>query len=919
MSNIQLKLSENKKIKYLEQKVVGRIGEKNLTTIDVYLQKADFKTPYVIPTDATVKFIAETNTNNYTDGYASIVDREKGFIQYTFTEDNFSDSSGKGKRPFKAAYFELETSDGNRVTFQDFEVYVLPRADISADQATYYVSSLEKILSTFQVTFDQFIIDNTVTYDEFYEKYNNLIRRINESDSKADDVVSKVNAALIEFETGDFFNKQESSANVINSIGGAESAILKKELLVNGIEGTASRYAKDLSTANNYVLTNAEGKPSMDNYVSHSRTSSTVNNGILTIKKISAETESDAFYQIGYIGTTNKLPIKNGQRWVFGGKVKGKGMLQVFYRLKGETNYSSNKTLFDTSSFEAQFTEITVPDNVDALAARFRFQDNAPTNSTFDVKDVFFKVDNEKYSPAPEDYGIVHGQPNLLNGTSNEWKEYTFSGWQATANKLNVADLGLKPGDTVTMSSEINNTGSVISKTKFVTLKSDNTVIAEVASNSVQPNTSGISVGSLSITADTAFIQWYTAAKLDATTGVSISTRKHKLIKGSGAAMDEWTPSQSDSGLTIVNNGMVPFTDDEYNTLLSDDGVVRGENLDVGYGAGIDFDFPVLNTLEEKYSYLFEDLSSTSEKRERLLSILKSVTVVHNSKGGGLPAYGQVKNYFSKPYIKKKTGGWNGVTNSYNDTSDFKSIEGKVPENWFSYLSDDGNYTFSIVSQKRNMIEGGCISDGVTPAWVEVKDIRLIIEVETNGRTIIEYMIAANHRENLATQDEAEEGLNESKTMTPVRVFQAIAKWIANKFVSVAGNETILGIKNFTGGLLVSDKRVLTVDDILQTSGTIPLINGNTGVLKYTKQLKNVTLTFNGLNGKYGGTPSGSTLANLPADLRPANYFEELVGSTDRGAVNTAALSFATTGEINWQRNSSTASDYSFEVTYQTI
>lgn len=224
MSNIQLKLSENKKIKYLEQKVVGRIGEKNLTTIDVYLQKADFKTPYVIPTDATVKFIAETNTNNYTDGYASIVDGEKGFIQYTFTEDNFSDSSGKGKRPFKAAYFELETSDGNRVTFQDFEVYVLPRADISADQATYYVSSLEKILSTFQVTFDQFIIDNTVTYDEFYEKYNNLIRRINESDSKADDVVSKVNAALIEFETGDFFNKQESSANVIYQVIGKEKA-----------------------------------------------------------------------------------------------------------------------------------------------------------------------------------------------------------------------------------------------------------------------------------------------------------------------------------------------------------------------------------------------------------------------------------------------------------------------------------------------------------------------------------------------------------------------------------------------------------------------------------------------------------------------------------------------------------------------
>ena len=225
------------------------------------------------------------------------------------------------------------------------------------------------------------------------------------------------------------------------------------------------------------------------------------------------------------------------------------------------------------------------------------------------------------------------------------------------------------------------------------------------------------------------------------------------------------------------------------------------------------------------------------------------------------------------------------------------------------------------------MINGGKISvlsnsePTISPNYstVNIDYLCLDVTIELSANEHFEYMIATYHGENLATQDEAEEGLNESKTMTPVRVFQAIAKWIANKFVSVAGNETILGIKNFTGGLLVSDKRVLTVDDILQTSGTIPLINGNTGVLKYTKQLKNVTLTFNGLNGKYGGTPSGSTLANLPADLRPANYFEELVGSTDRGAVNTAALSFATTGEINWQRNSSTASDYSFEVTYQTI
>ncbi|NVN59365.1 hypothetical protein GM551_05550 [Enterococcus avium] len=614
MSNIQLKLSENKKIKYLEQKVVGRIGEKNLTTIDVYLQKADFKTPYVIPTDATVKFIAETNTNNYTDGYASIVDGEKGFIQYTFTEDNFSDSSGKGKRPFKAAYFELETSDGNRVTFQDFEVYVLPRADISADQATYYVSSLEKILSTFQVTFDQFIIDNTVTYDEFYEKYNNLIRRINESDSKADDVVSKVNAALIEFETGDFFNKQESSANVI-------------------------------------------------------------------------------------------------------------------YQIIGKEN------------FEMAFT--------------------------MDFK--------EKVK------GSVNENPNTLFG-------------------LGTTTLP-RPSE---MTTEV--------------VQERYTAISEMDGNTVNS--------------------------------------------------------------TITDNAYFPKFGAKWN-LVEHVKKVLGEEYFLTLGAA---------TLAQQVALLRTKITSLSG----------------NSYGYGHSPSGYK---ISMGSWLRTTNTWESVVSHASDTISKLTID--IDKPLISNYIDDNGFFYTLVYSDP--------SDGKTATKVVTDYTNVVFTMEISANEHIKSMIAAYHGENLATQDEAEEGLNESKTMTPVRVFQAIAKWIANKFVSVAGNETILGIKNFTGGLLVSDKRVLTVDDILQTSGTIPLINGNTGVLKYTKQLKNVTLTFNGLNGKYGGTPSGSTLANLPADLRPANYFEELVGSTDRGAVNTAALSFATTGEINWQRNSSTASDYSFEVTYQTI
>ncbi|MFQ8677401.1 MAG: BppU family phage baseplate upper protein [Enterococcus avium] len=613
MSNIQLKLSENKKIKYLEQKVVGRIGEKNLTTIDVYLQKADFKTPYVIPTDATVKFIAETNTNNYTDGYASIVDGEKGFIQYTFTEDNFSDSSGKGKRPFKAAYFELENSDGNRVTFQDFEVYVLPRADISADQATYYVSSLEKILSTFQVTFDQFIIDNTVTYDEFYEKYNNLIRRINESDSKADDVVSKVNAALIEFETGDFFNKQESSANVI-------------------------------------------------------------------------------------------------------------------YQIIGKEN------------FEMTFT--------------------------MDFK--------EKVK------GSVNENPNTLFG-------------------LGTTTLP-RPSE---MTTEV--------------VQERYTAISEMDGNTVNS--------------------------------------------------------------TITDNAYFPK-----------------------FGAKWNLVEHVKKVLGEEY---FLTLGAATLAQQVALLRTKITRLSGNSYGYGHSPSGYK---ISMGSWLRTTNTWESVVSHASDTISKLTID--IDKPLISNYIDDNGFFYTLVYSDP--------SDGKTATKVVTDYTNVVFTMEISANEHIKSMIAANHVENLATQAEAETGLNDSKTMTPLRVIQAIAKWATNKFVSLAGNETILGIKNFTGGLLANNKRVLTVDDITQSSGTVTLVNGNTGSLKYTKQLNSVTLTFNVLNGRGGGTPNGSLIATLPDELAPASYFEHLIGSTDRSSLNTAMISIGTNKEIRWQRNSSTASDYSFEVTYQT-
>ncbi|MEQ7071895.1 hypothetical protein ABQE14_21525, partial [Enterococcus avium] len=68
-------------------------------------------------------------------------------------------------------------------------------------------------------------------------------------------------------------------------------------------------------------------------------------------------------------------------------------------------------------------------------------------------------------------------------------------------------------------------------------------------------------------------------------------------------------------------------------------------------------------------------------------------------------------------------------------------------------------------------------------------------------------LIAANHGKKIATQEEAEAGTDNTKTMTPLRTAQQINK----KAVTIAGNQTIGGIKNFKDGLMINDVSLSTI------------------------------------------------------------------------------------------------------------
>ncbi|MDT2602607.1 hypothetical protein P7D85_22820, partial [Enterococcus hulanensis] len=92
---------------------------------------------------------------------------------------------------------------------------------------------------------------------------------------------------------------------------------------------------------------------------------------------------------------------------------------------------------------------------------------------------------------------------------------------------------------------------------------------------------------------------------------------------------------------------------------------------------------------------------------------------------------------------------------------------------------------------------------------IELKDIRLTIEIEANGKTIIESFIAHYHRDNIATQDEAESGESNEKIMTPQTTKQSIEK----HSVLLTGNQDIDGAKNFLVTPTANNKKLLTVDD----------------------------------------------------------------------------------------------------------
>lgn len=755
-----LKLSANKTELYRKQRVVGRLGDGDLTTIDIYLLQEDGYSPYILTDDMFLTFKGNLANGEYTEGPIIVQNRQEGFCQYTFSKENFS-----ATKQYKRAYIELFDASGAITTFQDFQVDVIPNADLSKGQVQLYVSKLDTLLKEFSESYNQFVLEKEssfqgfleekeLQYQEIYSQYNDLVRRLNESDQRMgsiekdqDTIIRLISENNVATKNDLEQVKQESSANVIDQIGGAESAILKKEFLVDGTEGTASRYVKGLSAKENLLGVFKNSRWKIDN-----DTGRVTINGVSNGSTLSEVTLPTGEYTVSF-KVFDKSTTATSLSLYIDGTVDNAGSL---------TNIQG----YNTGQLITKKIVLTKESLV-----KYTLWGNSQSDSlSFEMK--LEKGEYSQYSLAPEWVGIVHGQPNLLDGTSNDWVDYKFSGWDDGVNfPIVMSDVGLKAGDTITFSAEMNNkSGSNAATTKlFVNKDAEN--LLQKSGNPISVGSTGISSLTVTIPEGANKLFWYKVSKGGNTVESVIAARGHKLIKGSLAAMDEWTPSQSDSGLTPINGGMVPFTADDYTTLQSKDGIVKAETLEVGRGAEIQFDFDVIGTLEKRYPYLFADCTTMIQKINRVISKSNSIHLIYTARVKDIGT-GAISLF-----IKAVNGNFVGIV--ADGATDFKTFD-KTHSMFKTNIGNDGIQSYKLETHQK--------SNGVDSVWIEVKDIRLVIELEGNASEIIDYRIAQYSGKNSVSLSEPQnvEGLKNfsdgiqskgidvaTQDMTKVTLFQS--------------------------------------------------------------------------------------------------------------------------------------------------
>lgn len=234
--------------------------------------------------------------------------------------------------------------------------------------------------------------------------------------------------------------------------------------------------------------------------------------------------------------------------------------------------------------------------------------------------------------------------------------------------------------------------------------------------------------------------------------------------------------------------------------------------------------------------------------------------------------------------------GWAGDT-STTSNSITKIGNKTVASNNKHFIDNDGFVNITAYAEA---------ADGTTYSSISIDYANLEVSLEISMNEFIESMIAANHVENLATQEEAETGEDNKKIMTPLRVMQSIKKFVENKFVSIAGNETIGGLKNFRDGLMVNGNNVLTHKGVV----TIKYSNADfpteiaSGYITFVRYGDEVQAVFN-FKTRIGNdfAKDQSIIWGIAADFQADTSEPQYIGITSTGGT-TSIVKFTAGGSI---------------------
>lgn len=194
--------------------VYGRVGDSDsqIVTVNVTdkLNKRDLS-------EYTIAFEGETS-----GGKTKVIDSEniistpeglkQGTFDYLFPNKAFAVAG-----EYKRAYFSF-TNGNSRDTTGNFKFVVLKNADLTAEEAETVISEYNKLI-------EELRSQQSLAIDEMNQNFSAAQERIAELESQ-------IEQALIDFENGNFwtkeesFNKEETSVNVIDQITGKEKVHL---------------------------------------------------------------------------------------------------------------------------------------------------------------------------------------------------------------------------------------------------------------------------------------------------------------------------------------------------------------------------------------------------------------------------------------------------------------------------------------------------------------------------------------------------------------------------------------------------------------------------------------------------------------------------------------------------------------------